>query len=281
MVRNHPRKLLDIMIYGSTRNLTTYDTILRTKNVYSLHSKEWYLGNCTFLNLLSSRLQKTMFQSMVYIQFFSHFYVLEFLKSNYSIVFEIGHAFRKRHLPKRDDVLSWLRITLNLRGLVFWKVATIVNKSHAPKTGQYYPCTFLLFHAIHYRLQNLERSCKNRPQWRTRSQNHTFFGSAFVFLDLSKLMSRNSIPLSFQYRTVDQKTRHIQQGHCKCMILWPSNQMLPSVPLAMNESQTCAVANGIAASEILLGNFFPDHEENTPYDMFTDSRVYATEVFAQ
>lgn len=127
----------------------------------------------------------------------------------------------------------------SLRGLVSGNITSIFNKLCATKTGQYYPCASLPSRAI----QNVSRTFNRRIEKSSTVSDMTTTpyccGPAYELTDLRKLMYYNSIPISLQFQTFDQKTRHFQHCHTTSLNLSPSHQTHHILLLADNKRQTC------------------------------------------
>lgn len=139
-------------------------------------------------------------------------------------------------MHKRYVFLSWLFTTLVLSGIVSRKEATINTKSHATKTGRYYPCTSHHSQIIQKSLKNLKHPCGKMVHSDLHDAITTrfSFGFAFVLPDQITLMSHISIPLSLQHPMVDHKTCQIQTFHAERLMLSPSNHTHCSLLLAEN-----------------------------------------------
>lgn len=168
-----------------------------------------------------------------------------------------------------------------LRGHVSGKVLTIVDKSRATRRCRYYPYTSLLFHAIQKRFWNYKCPCQKMFYSNGHDANIQRFSKAVSALSgLGNLMCHSSSPIIFQHQKVHMKSNYIQRCHGEGLRLPSSLCTHRSLPIAENKNQKCPAANTSEMSKDRLGCFSLEHNKHTPYDRFINSRVYATENFA-
>lgn len=150
-----------------------------------------------------------------------------------NLSFSSDALWKKRQMHKRYIVHYSLHMALNLRGLVCKKEATVIDESHATKTGWCYPCTSLLSLAIKKSFRAFNLPCRKKIllQERTWYHHRKFSEHSFALSGSSRLM-RHSINSRFLlYGTVNKLARSIQHCHGKFLRLIFSHRIPRRLPL--------------------------------------------------
>lgn len=159
-------------------------------------------------------------------------------------------------------------MTLNYRGLVPRKIATIFNillltkrADAAKRTDSTYALLFFLVRSKNVtKILNVhvEKSSTVTNMMPSPNVFQTFF-----------------CPVRFQWAIVPQC-----HCHSKCLLLSLSHKTHRSQPLAETGRRACLVENANEVSKEPLGRFSPNCKENDFFDMLIDGEVYGADTFA-